>query len=76
MKIDAINIDKDIMSGIPVFSGTRVPVESLFQWLETETLEEFLDNFPSVSKEKALQVLEFAGKLITSEKALNEDFVG
>lgn len=76
MKIDAINIDKEIMGGTPVFRGTRVPVESLFQWLETETLEEFLDNFPSVSKEQALQVLEFAGKLITSEKVLNEDFVG
>lgn len=42
MKIAARNIDPEIMGGTPVFSGTRVPVESLFQWLETETLEEFL----------------------------------
>lgn len=77
MKIAAINIDPEIMGGTPVFNGTRVPVESLFQWLETETLEEFLENFPSVTKEQALQVLEFAGKLlITSEKVLNENFVG
>lgn len=76
MKIEAINIDTEIMGGTPVFNGTRVPVESLFQWLETETLEEFLENFPSVKKEQALQVLEFAGKLITSEKILDENFVG
>lgn len=76
MKIEAINIDPDIMGGTPVFNGTRVPVESLFQWLETETLEEFLDNFPSITKKQALQVLEFAGKLITSEKVLVEDFAG
>ncbi len=36
MKIAAINIDPAIMEGAPVFNGSRVPVESLFQWLETE----------------------------------------
>jgi len=76
MKIDAINIDPEIMGGTPVFNGTRVPVESLFQWLETETLEEFLENFPTVTKEQALKVLEYAGKLITSEKILDENFAG
>ncbi len=74
MKIAAINVDPEIMEGTPVFNGTRVPVESLFQWVETETLEEFLENFPWVTKEQALQVLEFAGKLITSEKILDEKF--
>ena len=63
------------MGGAPVFNGTRVPAESLFQWLETETLEEFLENFPTVTKEQALQVLEYAGKLITSKKNLNENFI-
>ncbi len=76
MKVDAINIDPEIMGGTPVFKGTRVPVKSLFQWLETETLEEFLENFPSVQKEQAMEVLEFAGKLITSKKILDESFVG
>ena len=75
MKIAAINIDPEIMGGVPVFQGTRVPVESLFQWLETESLEEFLENFPSVTREQAWQVLEFAGKLITSEKILDENFI-
>jgi uncharacterized protein (DUF433 family) len=76
MKVDAINIDPEIMSGTPVFKGTRVPVKTLFQWLETESLEEFLDNFPSVEKEQALEVLEFAGTLITSEIILDESFIG
>ncbi len=76
MKIEAINTDPEIMGGTPVFMGTRVPVERLFQWLETETLEEFLENFPSVTRKQALQVLELAGKLITSEKILDENFVG
>lgn len=76
MKINAINIDPEIMGGTPVFMGTRVPVESLFQWLETETLKEFLENFPGVSKEQVKEVLEAAGKLITSEKILHEDFIG
>ncbi len=76
MKIETINTDPEIMGGTPVFMGTRVPVERLFQWLETETLEEFLENFPSVTRKQALQVLELAGKLITSEKILDENFVG
>ncbi len=65
-KIDAISIDGEVMGGVAVFKGTRVPIESLFQSLETETMEEFLKNFPTVSKEQAVQVLEAAGRLITS----------
>lgn len=47
-----INIDPEILGGQPVFTGTRVPVESFFDHLEAGiTLDEFLDDFPSVSKE-------------------------
>lgn len=67
MKSKNINIDPEIMGGTPVFSGTRVPVQSLFDWLETETLEEFLKNFPSVKKEQALEVLHHAEKLVINE---------
>jgi uncharacterized protein (DUF433 family) len=50
-----------ILSGIPVFVGTRVPVQSLFDYLEGgETLDEFLRQFPSVSREQALGALELA----------------
>lgn len=50
-----INIDKETMSGNPVFTGTRVPIQALFDYIETgETLNEFLENFPSVKKEYAI----------------------
>ncbi len=56
-----ITIDPGTLSGTPVFTGTRVPVESLISNLEAGlTLDEFLDNFPTVKREQALQVLEFS----------------
>lgn len=57
---DLIVTDPELMGGTPVFSGTRVPIKSLFDWLETESLDEFLENFPSVSREQALDVLHLA----------------
>lgn len=75
MNYGPINIDSETMSGTPVFTGTRVPVQSLFDYIETgETIDEFLENFPSVKKEFAIQVLEMASKTLTSEKILNENF--
>ena len=54
-----IEIDPEIMSGAPVFRGTRVPVQSLFEYLEDNlSLEEFLDCFPTVQREDAIAVLE------------------
>lgn len=56
-----ITVNPDIVSGELVFRGTRVPVESLINNLEAGlTLDEFLDNFPTVPREYALQVLEFS----------------
>lgn len=56
-----ITVDPDIVSGTPVFTGTRVPIDALITNLEAGlTLDEFLDNFPSVTREQALQVLEFS----------------
>jgi uncharacterized protein (DUF433 family) len=71
---EVINIDPEIMSGTPVFYGTRVPIQSLFDWLETESLDEFLENFPSVKREQAIEVLHIAEELVTSPKVLNEAF--
>lgn len=65
-------MDPEIMGGKPVFSGTRVPVQSLFDWLETETLDDFLSNFPSVSRKQAINVLKLAGKLIVKKTTANE----
>lgn len=54
-----IQIDPDILGGTPVFSGTRVPVESLFAHLEAgDSLDDFLEGFPSVKREQAIAVLE------------------
>jgi len=53
-----VTIDPEVVSGTPVFAGTRVPVKALFDWLETETLDEFLENFPSVRREQAEEVME------------------
>ena len=63
-----ITIDREIMSGQPVFTGTRVPVESLFDHLEAGvTLDEFLGDFPSVTRQQAVDLLEAANKLMTSK---------
>ena len=67
-----VSIDPEIMSGTPVFAGTRVPVKKLFDYLEGgNDLSEFPDDFPSVSKEAALAVLEVARRNRTTEKGLH-----
>lgn len=64
---DVITVDNEILSGQPVFKGTRVPVESLFDHLEQGvSLDDFLDDFPSVTREQAIMVLEIANKIISS----------
>ena len=61
MKTRLIAVDPEIHSGTPVFAGTRVPVKTLFDHLEAgDSLEVFLDDFPSVSRELAVAVLEEA----------------
>jgi uncharacterized protein (DUF433 family) len=62
---DVVHSDPDIMSGTPVFVGTRVPVQSLFDYLEGgETVDEFLDQFPSVTRAQALAALDHARMII------------
>ena len=56
-----INQDPDIHGGVPVFTGTRVPIQSLIDHLKAgESLDYFLEGFPSVSQEQAIAFLEFA----------------
>ena len=65
---DIINVDPEILSGQPVFKGTRVPVETMFDHLEAGvSLDEFLDDFPGVSKEQAIALLDAASRLLTSK---------
>jgi len=64
---DIIVKDPDILGGTPVFRGTRVPFQALLDYLEGgETLDEFLDDFPTVSKDAAVTALEFAKSLLVS----------
>ena len=75
MHYGAINIDPETIDGTPVFTGTRVAIQSLFDYIETgETLDEFLENFPSVKRELAKPVLEMVSKTVMSEKILHENF--
>ncbi len=64
-----IHCDPEILGGKPVFVGTRVPVKSLYDYLEGgDSLDEFLDNFPSVSREQAIAALEL-GRAMTESDA-------
>ena len=57
--------NRDILGGTPVFRGTRVPIQTLFDYLEGgETLEDFLEGFPTVSREMAVAALEEAKHLL------------
>lgn len=61
METVPITRDPEVMSGVPCFTGTRVPIQNLFDYLEGHSsLEEFLEDFPSVSRETAIAVLEAA----------------
>ena len=62
-----ITIDRDILGGTPVFKGTRVAVKTLFDYLEDGSLQEFLEGFPSVSREQAESVIEQAANKFLSE---------
>lgn len=56
---EAVTRDPEIMHGTPVFRGTRVPIQTLFDYLEgSDSLDDFLEGFPTVKRELAVQVLE------------------
>lgn len=58
---EVVNVNPNRMSGAPCFTGTRVPISHLFEYLETgETVNEFLRQFPSVTRDQALAVLELS----------------
>ena len=60
----------DILGGTPVFAGTRVPIKNLTDYIEAgETLNEFLDDFPSVSREQSIEFLEKAKEALLAQLA-------
>jgi uncharacterized protein (DUF433 family) len=65
MERELVVVDREIQGGVPVFAGTRVPVKNLFDYLEAgESLDQFLDDFPSVAREVAIAVLEQAREAV------------
>ena len=73
MKFEAISIDPETMGGTPVFMGTRVPVAFLFEYVQMSSLEEFLENFPTVRREQAVQVLSDVNSLLHQELQHEQD---
>jgi len=64
-KHPVIHSDSEILSGVPVFVGTRVPVRTLLDYLEDgDSLDVFLDHFPSVTREQAVAALELAKEML------------
>lgn len=62
-----VHSDPDILGGTPVFTGTRVPVKTLLDYLEAgDSLDVFLDHFPSVSHDQAIAALELAKEMLTA----------
>ena len=75
MKYGAVNIDPETMGGTPVFAGTRVPIQTLFDYIEGgDKIEDFLDDYPSVNITQVIDLLEMAKKTMTTEKMLHENF--
>jgi uncharacterized protein (DUF433 family) len=60
-----VHSDPEILGGTPVFIGTRVPIKTLLDYLEAgDSLDKFLDHFPSVSREQAIEALELAKEML------------
>jgi uncharacterized protein (DUF433 family) len=67
-RLSVVHSDAEIMGGTPVFVGTRVPLRNLFDYLERgHGFDEFLDAFPSVSREQAIAILENAHEVLTAD---------
>ena len=63
MHHNAIQRSKEVLGGTPVFTGTRVPVQTLIEYLEAgDTINDFLNDFPTVTKQQAREALELAKK--------------
>ncbi len=69
-----ITCDAEVMSGTPVFKNTRVPIKNLIDYLESgETLDEFLEDFPSVKRNQAVNVLQLAKEMLLTHVYANSN---
>lgn len=72
MKNGIIEVDPEKVGGVPVFAGTRVPIQNLFDYIEGgETLEDFVEGFPPITREQAVAVLEMAKRSVFAEVSKN-----
>jgi len=70
---EAITRDPDVLGGTPVFRGTRVPFQALLDYLEGgQTLDQFLDDFPTVTRQAAVDALEYVRKLVAADAHFTE----
>jgi uncharacterized protein (DUF433 family) len=70
MSNSVVSVSPDVMSGAPVFPGTRVPVQTLLDYLEAgDSINEFLAGFPGVSRQKVISFLERATTLAVTDAA-------
>jgi uncharacterized protein (DUF433 family) len=68
MLTSVITKDPEVLGGTPVFKGTRVPFQNLLDYIEAgQTLDEFLDDFPTVTRDTAVKALEHAKELLVSQ---------
>lgn len=73
MKEPIVSAESDVMGGTPVFPGTRVPVQTLLEYLEGgETIDEFLEGFPSVARQQVIAFLERAAALPVTAASLKD----
>lgn len=70
MKKPIVTSSKDVMGGTPVFAGTRVPIQTLFDYLTAgETIDDFLEGFPTVSRRQVIEFLQEAEKQMEQKAA-------
>ena len=70
-KVSVVHSDPEILGGTPVFIGTRVPVKTLYDYLEAgDPLDEFLNDFPSVTREQAVAALDLAREMTEARAAV------
>ena len=75
MEMNFCTRDQDVMHGALCFAGTRVPIETLFEYLEEgESIDAFLEGFPTVSREQAIAVLEESRKLVAKAQCENSSW--
>ena len=72
MRPSIIHADPDILGGEPVFRGTRVPIQALFDYLQHSTVDEFLTGYPHISREMVNEVLDLAASRLTRRRPHHE----